>query len=47
MTWRVLEQHPDYVAARVRLEKVRITDDGPTPTGEFIGVHMRLRGGPP
>lgn len=47
MTSRVLVQHPEYVAARVRLEKVRITDDGPVPTGESIGIHMRRRGGPP
>jgi len=47
MTARVLERHPDYVAARVRLEKVRLTKDGFEPTGEFVQPHMRVRGGPP
>ena len=43
ITLRVLAQHPDYVAARVRLEKVRITDDGPVFTGEFVQHHMHVR----
>lgn len=43
ITLRVLEHHPDYVAARVRLEKVRITDDGLVFTGEFVQPHMQLR----
>ena len=47
MTWRILDEHPDWVASRVRLEKVRITDDALVPTGEFVHVHMRTRGGPP
>jgi hypothetical protein len=47
MTWRILEQHPDWVAARIRLEKVRITDNSVEPTGQFVHVHMRTRGGPP
>jgi hypothetical protein len=47
VTQRVLDRHPELVAARVRLEKVRITEDGFTPTGEFVQPYMRLLGGPP
>jgi hypothetical protein len=47
VTQRVLDRHPDLVAARIRLEKVHITADGFTPTGQFVQPHMRLRGGPP
>ena len=47
VTQRVLDRHPELVAARVRLEKIRITDEGFTPTNQFIQPHMRLREGPP
>jgi len=47
LTQRVLDRHPELVAARVRLENVRISKDGFEPTGQFIQPHMRLRGGPP
>jgi hypothetical protein len=47
LTQRVLERHPELVAARVRLEKVRLTQDGFVPSGEFVQPHMRVRGGPP
>jgi hypothetical protein len=47
ITQRVLDRHPELVAARVRIEKVVITSDGFTPTGQFIGQHVRLRNGPP
>jgi hypothetical protein len=43
VTARVLERHPEYVGARVRLEKVLLTDEGVTPLGQFIGQHMRQR----
>jgi hypothetical protein len=43
VTARVLAQHPDYIAARVRLEKVLLGSDGVTPLGQFIGQHMRPR----
>jgi hypothetical protein len=45
MTLRVLDRYPEAVASRVRLEKVRITDDGPVFTGELIQPHTRMRGG--
>jgi hypothetical protein len=47
ITQRVLDDHAEYVAARLRLEKVRITDDGVEPTGQFVHPYIRLRGGPP
>jgi len=33
---QVLTRHPEYVAVRVRFEKVRLGTDGVTPTGEFV-----------
>jgi hypothetical protein len=47
MIERILAEHPTWVAARVRLEKVRITDEGLQPTGEFVHTHMQLQDGPP
>jgi hypothetical protein len=47
VTQRVLDRHPELVAARVQLEKVVLTTEGVTPTGHFIGQHVRLRNGPP
>ncbi|HEX5063777.1 MAG TPA: hypothetical protein VFV99_30570 [Kofleriaceae bacterium] len=47
LTQRVLDRHPELVAARMRLEKVHITSDGVVPSGQFIGQHVRLRNGPP
>ena len=47
VTQRVLDRHAELVAARVRLEKVRITEDGFEPMGQFVQPHVRLRGGPP
>lgn len=46
MVTHVLDTHPDYVAARVRLEKVHLTPDGPMPSGEFVFPHIELRGAP-
>lgn len=43
ITQRVLDQHRDFIAARVRIEKVRITDDGIEPLGEFIAPYARVR----
>lgn len=36
MTHQVLLAHPDYVAARLRLEKVRLRNDGFDSTGDFV-----------
>jgi hypothetical protein len=47
LTQRILDRHPELVAVRLRLEKVVLTTDGVTPTGQFIGQHVRLRNGPP
>lgn len=47
ITQRVLDRHPELVAARMRLEKVHLTTDGAVPSGQFIGQHVRLRNGPP
>jgi len=46
MITHILDEHPDYVAARVRLEKVHLTPDGPVPTGEFVFPHIKIRGAP-
>ena len=46
MTARVLAQHPDFVASRVRFEKVRTGPSGMEPTGQFVFPHVRQRGGP-
>lgn len=43
MTKRVLDRHADFIAARVRLENVRITGDGLVFTNTFVYPHVRLR----
>ncbi len=43
VTADVLARHPEYIAARVRLEKVVLSPNGVTPTGTFIGQHVRVR----
>lgn len=43
MTNRVLERHPELVAARVSLEPVTLTTSGFTPSGKFVHVHVRER----
>jgi hypothetical protein len=43
MTQRVLDRHPEYVAARVQLERVTLTRDGLEPTGTFAFPHILLR----
>ncbi len=45
ITQRVLDRHPGFVAARVRIERVKITDDGVEPLGEFIAPYARVRPG--
>lgn len=45
-TRRVLDRHPELAAARVRLEKVRLTKHGFESTGKFVELHLRLRGQP-
>jgi hypothetical protein len=47
LTQRVLDRHPELVGARVRLERVRLTQDGFEPTNVFVQPHVRLRDGPP
>jgi hypothetical protein len=46
MTARVLAEHPEYVAARTRFERIRIHGGSYTPTGEFSFEHTRKRTGP-
>ena len=46
MTARVLAKHPEFVASRVRLERVTLTPDGHAPTGTFIVPHVHHRGDP-
>ena len=41
LTARVLARHPDFNAARVSLERVRISDNGVTPLGDFVEPHLR------
>lgn len=43
MTMRVIERHPEFLRARVQLEKVVLTHDGVTPTGTFVFPHVRTR----
>jgi hypothetical protein len=43
MTNRVLEQHPDFIAARVQLEQVELSAAGVRPTGRFVYSHIRQR----
>jgi hypothetical protein len=42
----VLDDHPRFTGARMRLEKVTLTPDGVTPLGEFSNVHVRDVGAP-
>lgn len=46
MTQRVLERHPDFIAARVQLEPVELTREGPVPSGRFVFPHVRQRATP-
>ena len=46
ITARVLERHPDFTGARMRMEKVKLSTDGLTPLGEFAYIHVRDRGAP-
>jgi len=46
LTARVLDRHPEFTGARMRLEKVTLTSDGVTPLGEFADIHVRDRGAP-
>ena len=41
---RVLADHPDFVAGRTRMERIEITPDGVTATGEFAFEQVRKRG---
>jgi len=45
-TLQVLTRHPEFVAARVRFEKVRLGTDGFTGTGEFVFEQGHVREGP-
>ena len=47
MTRRVLDRHPDFIAARVRLEQVELTREGLVATGRFVFPHVRQRMSPP
>lgn len=46
LTLRVLDDHPEYVASRVQLERVQLTDDGLVASGQFSQPYVRTRGGP-
>jgi hypothetical protein len=43
---RVLDRHPDYTGARLRMEKVQVSSDGAKMLGEFAHIHLRDRGAP-
>lgn len=43
ITARVLERHPELVAARVRMEKIEITAHGFDATDNFVLAHVRTR----
>ncbi len=43
MTHRVLQRHPELVAARVQLEKVELSADGVRYTGVFVFPYVRQR----
>jgi hypothetical protein len=43
MTLRVLDDHPELVIARTRVEKILIGEGGYTPTGEFTLEHQERR----
>src|SRR5262245_21435506 len=42
-TLQVLTRHPEFVAARVQLERVRLTKDGFEPTGQFEFTRVNQR----
>ena len=46
ITARVLDRHPDFTGARLRMERVRLSSDGVEMLGTFEQVHVRDRGGP-
>lgn len=43
MTLRVLGDHPEFIMARTRMEKVLIGEGAYTGTGEFVFTHQELR----
>jgi hypothetical protein len=43
MSLRVLDDHPDFVVARTRMERILIGEGGYTPTGEFTLEQQELR----
>lgn len=43
LIWRMLDEHPEFTAGRIRLERVVIDEDGYRPTGEFTLEHQELR----
>jgi hypothetical protein len=43
MLLRVLDDHPEFVLARTRMERVLIDEDGYTPLGEFTFEHQERR----
>ena len=45
ITARVLERHPELIAARVRIEKIQIVPGGFTSSGEFVWGHTYVRQG--
>jgi hypothetical protein len=44
LTGRALTRHPELVAARMRLEKIRLGRDGFDSTGEYTGEYVHPRG---
>jgi hypothetical protein len=46
LTARVLDHHPEFTGARMRLEKVTLTSDGVIPLDQFAWIHVRDRGAP-
>jgi hypothetical protein len=44
ITGRVLDRHPDFVAARVQMERIEIDAGGVVPTGQFTLPYLRVRG---
>lgn len=45
-TLQVLTRHPEFVAARVRFERVRLGKDGFTGTGQYVFEHGNVREAP-
>ena len=43
MSLRVLDDHPDFLFARTRMERILIDEDGYAPTGEFTLEQQELR----